>query len=277
MNKIDKNEINKEKNEFIEPKHELKIKNKDLNKINFLNLQHYFDIIKKLQKENINISTDFIDNFISMNNTFKKQKFSPFSRKIRNDIKQISHHIYDKNSTNNNKDNNDINKRFIDQYKYIINSSSSVSPSLNQKNTYLSYEKNLKNHKIPIKVYYFQDKDKNNANKLSKNVNRDRIRNNTVDSISHYNDNKKRIKFEYENYALNNINYNHPQIYILNSNFNSTTHLKERLPLIEAPNGFKYRRSGDLSYLIPYNTKKRKVRDNFYSYYIGMKLSKQNF
>ena len=277
MNKIDKNEINKEKNEFIEPKHELKIKNKDLNKINFLNLQHYFDIIKKLQKENINISTDFIDNFISMNNAFKRQKFSPFSRKIRNDIKQISHHIYEKNSTNNNKDNNDINKRFIDQYKYIINSSSSVSPSLNQKNTYLSYEKNLKNHKIPIKVYYFQDKDKNNANKLSKNVNRDTIRNNTVDSISHYNDNKKRIKFEYENYALNNINYNHPQIYILNSNFNSTTHLKERLPLIEAPNGFKYRKSGDLSYLIPYNTKKRKVRDNFYSYYIGMKLSKQNF
>ena len=272
MNKIDKNEINKEKNEFIEPKHELKIKNKDLNKINFLNLQHYFDIIKKLQKENINISTDFIDNFISMNNAFKRQKFSPFSRKIRNDIKQISHHIYEKNSTNNNKDNNDINKRFIDQYKYIINSSSSVSPSLNQKNTYLSYEKNLKNHKIPIKVYYFQDKDKNNANKLSKNVNRDTIRNNTVDSISHYNDNKKRIKF-----ALNNINYNHPQIYILNSNFNSTTHLKERLPLIEAPNGFKYRKSGDLSYLIPYNTKKRKVRDNFYSYYIGMKLSKQNF
>ena len=277
MNKIDKNEINKEKNEFIEPKHELKIKNKNLNKINFLNLQHYFDIIKKLQKENINISTDFIDNFISMNNAFKRQKFSPFSRKIRNDIKQISHHIYEKNSTNNNKDNNDINKRFIDQYKYIINSSSSVSPSLNQKNTYLSYEKNLKNHKIPIKVYYFQDKDKNNANKLSKNVNRDTIRNNTVDSISHYNDNKKRIKFEYENYALNNINYNHPQIYILNSNFNSTTHLKERLPLIEAPNGFKYRKSGDLSYLIPYNTKKRKVRDNFYSYYIGMKLSKQNF
>ena len=277
MNKIDKNEINKEKNEFIEPKHELKIKNKDLNKINFLNLQHYFDIIKKLQKENINISTDFIDNFISMDNAFKRQKFSPFSRKIRNDIKQISHHIYDKNSTNNNKDNNDINKRFIDQYKYIINSYNSVSPSLNQKNTYLSYEKNLKNHKIPIKVYYFKDKDKNNANKLSKNVNRDTIRNNTVDSISHYNDNKKRIKFEYENYALNNINYNHPQIYILNSNFNSTTHLKERLPLIEAPNGFKYRKSGDLSYLIPYNTKKRKVRDNFYSYYIGMKLSKQNF
>ena len=277
MNKIDKNEINKEKNEYIEPKHELKIKNKDLNKINFLNLQHYFDIIKKLQKENINLSTDFIDNFINMNSTFKKQKFSPFSRKIRNDIKQISQHIYDKNSTNDNKDNNDINKRFIDQYKYIINSSSSVIPSVKQKNTYFSNEKNLKNHKIPIKVYYFQDKDKSNANKLSKNVNGDTIRNNTVDSISHYNGNKKRIKFEYENYALNNINYNHPQIYILNSNFNSTAHIKERLPLIEAPNGFKYRRSGDLSYLIPYNTKKRKVRDNFYSYYIGMKLSKQNY
>ena len=275
MNKNDKNEINKEKNEFIEPKHELKIKNKDFNKINFLNLQHYFDIIKKLQKENINLSTDFIDNFIGLSNSFKKQKFSPFSRKIRNDIKQISQHIYDKNSSNNNKDNNDINKRFIDQYKYIINPSISVSPSLKQKNTYLSSEKNLRNHKIPIKVYYLQDKDKNNVNKLSKNVGGDKIRNNTVDSISY--DNKKRIKFEYENYALNNINYNHPQIYILNSNFNSTAHIKERLPLIEAPNGFKYRRSGDLSYLIPYNTKKRKVRDNFYSYYIGMKLSKQNF
>ena len=45
-----------------------------------------------------------------MNNTFKKQKFSPFSRKIRNDIKQNSQHIYDKNSANDNKDNNYFDK-----------------------------------------------------------------------------------------------------------------------------------------------------------------------
>ena len=275
MNKNDKKDNFSETDE-LEQQHELIIKNKDLNKLNFLNLQHYYDIIKKLKKENISLSSDFIENFSNFNNNFQKPKYSPFSIKIRKDIKQISKHIYNKKNLNK-KDKDHLNTKFIDKYKYIINSTNSVSSPLKTKNKKFQNESNLQNDKIPIKVYYIHNKDKNNNtnNNLNKTVNKENLRNNTVDSILY--NNKTRIKFGYENYASNNINVNHPQIYILNSNFNNTSLSKEKLPLIESQNGFKYRKRGDLSCLIPFNTKKRKVRDNFYSYYIGMKLSKQKF
>ena len=269
----------KEKQKIIEAHtNKLKIKNKNFNTINFLNFQHYYDLISKLKKENIFLNTDFIENFTNINNSFQKQKISPFFTKIRKDINQISKHIYKDNKNDIDKNNDFSNKKFIDKFKHIINSKS-VSPSIKSKTN--KNEKNSKN-KIPIKLFYFQEKDKL-LNDINKTINKDKMRNNTVDSITNrydtYDnyDNKGRKKLEYQNYALNSTNFNHPQYYVLNTNYNNNSFRKERLPLIEKTNGFKFKKSRDLSYLIPFNTKKRKVRDNFYSYYIGMKLTKQKF
>ena len=268
--------IIKEKEKINEQVNQLKIKNKNFNTINFLNFQHYYDLIDKLRKEDIFLNTDFLDNFTNINNTFHKQRMSPFFTKIRKDINQISKHIYKDNKKDIDKDNDFTNKKFLDKFKHIINSKS-VSPSTKSKIN--KYEKNLKN-KIPIKIFYFHEKDKK-MNNINKTINKEKMRNNTVDSITNryddIDDNKGRKKFEYQNYALNSTNFKHPQYYVLNTNYNNNSIDRERLPLIERPNGFKFKKSRDLSYLIPFNTKKRKVRDNFYSYYIGMKLTKQKF
>ena len=276
MYKDDENmeKINKEKEKIIEQTNKLKIKNKNFNKINFLNFQHYYDLINKLRKEDIYLNTDFLDNLTKINNTFQKQRISPFFTKIRKDINQISKHIYKDNRIDTDKDNDFTNKKFLDKFKHIINSKS-VSPSIKSK-----IYKNNKNNKIPIKIFYFHEKDKK-INNINKTINKEKTINNTVDSITNrYDDiydNKGRKKFEYQNYALNSTNFNHPQYYVLNTNYNNNSIDRERLPLIERPNGFKFKKSRDLSYLIPFNTRKRKVRDNFYSYYIGMKLTKQKF
>ena len=267
----------KEKQKIIEQTNKLKIKKKNFNKINFLNFQHYYDLINKLKKDNIYLNTDFIENCTNINNAFQKQRISPFFTKVRKDINQISKHIYKDSKADIDKENDFTNKKFIDKFKHIINSKS-VSPSIKSENN--KNEKNVKN-KIPIKIFYFHERDKILNN--NKTINKEKMRNNTVDSItSRYDnfdnyDNKGRKKLEYQNYALNSTNFNHPQYYILNTNYNNNSIEKERLPLIEKPNGFKFKKSRDLSYLIPFNTKKRKVRDNFYSYYIGMKLTKQKF
>lgn len=265
----------KEKQKIIEQTNNLKIKNKNFNRINFLNFQHYYDLISSLKKENIDLNIDFLENFTNINNTFQKQRISPFFTKIRKDINQISKHIYKDNKIDNDKNDNFTKKKFIDKFKHIINSKS-VSPSIKSKTN--KNKINLKN-KIPIKIFYFHEKDKilNNKNKT---INKENMRNNTVDSITNIydnDDNKGRKKFEYQNYALNSTNFKHPQYYVLNTNYNNNSIEKERLPLIENRNGFKFKKSRDLSNLIPFNTKKRKVRDNFYSYYIGMKLTKQKF
>lgn len=259
----------------IEKINKLKIINKDLNQIDFLNFQHYYDLIKHFKKENINISTDFINNIRNINYLYQKQRISPLSIKLRKDMKNISQHIYHNNNINKNEAQEKNKKNFMSQYNYIINSVKSVTPKKYNSKKNFSLKKNY-----PIKVYHFQDKE-NNCNKINDSINKEKIRNNTVDSyLNDDNNNKTRIKFNYENYALNISNYNHPQFYILNNNNTinkNNNNSKEKLPLIETSNGFKFRRSGDLSSLIPYNTKKRKVRDNFYSYYIGMKLSKNNY
>ena len=279
MYKDDENmeKIIKEKEKIIEQTNKLKIKNKNFNKINFLNFQHYYDLINKLRKENIFLNTDFLDNFTNINNTFQKQRISPFFTKIRKDINQISKHIYKDNRIDTDTDNDFTNKKFLDKFKHIINSKS-VSPSIKSK---IYKNDNILNNKIQIKIFYFHEKDKK-INNINKTINKEKmINNNTVDSITNrYDDiydNKGRKKFEYQNYALNSTNFNHPQYYVLNTNYNNNSIEKERLPLIEKPNGFKFKKSRDLSYLIPFNTRKRKVRDNFYSYYIGMKLTKQKF
>ena len=287
MNKNDNLNDISDKLNFKNQKKSLKITNKDLNHIDFLNFQNYFNLIKKIKNHNLDISPAFIENLYDINNSYKKQKISPASLKLLNDIKQITHHVYkDKNSNNNNKEQN---KKFMDKYNIIINSINSNNHNPTNKTQNLKNDYKLKN-KYPIKIYLSKDKNTiNNKDKPTINIDENifenqkikKLRNNTVDSIYNNKKNIKRIKYEYGNYALNTMNFNHPQFYILNcnnnNNDNDNDNVKNKLPLIETSNGFKFRRSGDLSYLIPYNNKKINVRKNFYNYYIGMKLSKNNF
>ena len=243
----------------------LKVINKDLNKVSeLLNLHSYYNLLKKYKDENFSLSVDFLENLNNINNSNQKQKYSPASLKLRKEMEEMCHHYYkDKNNNNN----NEQNIKFMDKFNSIINSVNYDSSKI--------YKKRNKKYplkgKYPIKVYYTQEKDKN-INKINQDNKNETMRNNTLDLIS--NKNIKKMKFEYGNYALNTINFNHPQFYILN---NSNYNIKEKLPPIETTNNFKFAKSGNLSNLIPYNTKKMKVRDNFYSYYIGMKLSKHKF
>lgn len=260
-------ENNDEQN--INQKVNFKIIKKDLNRIgNILNFNHYYNLLKKY-KGNCNFSEDFIDSFNNINtSTFQKQKYTSSSLKLRKEIEQMCQNYYkNKNNKNDSKDGNKDGQKikFIDKYNSIINS--------------VNIDDRMKNKKkkcslkalSQIKVYYNQGNIIKHQKKNHDNKNEE-IRHNMMDSTS--NDIKIRTKFEYGNYALNNTIFNHPQFYILSqSNYN----IKEKLPPIETTNTFRYRKTDNLSNLIPINTQKRKVRDNFYSYYIGMKLSKNKF
>lgn len=278
MNKNDNVKENSDKKNSIPQQIPLKITNKDMNKIDFLNFQQYYNLLKKFKRENINLSLDFIENLYNMNNSNKNPKLSPFSIKLRKDIRHLSQHVYKDKNLNNNRENTEENKTFKDKYNFIINSVNFGSPIINIQNNNKHKLNPLKN-KFPFKNYYVEEKNKN-INRLNNNINikNEEKRNNTIESININYNNKKKIKFQYGNYALNSTNFNHPQFYILNNNHNNNDDdEKEKLPFIESNSGFKFKRTGDLSYLIPHNNKKLKVRDNFYNYYIGMKLSKSNF
>ena len=69
------------------------------------------------------------------------------------------------------------------------------------------------------------------------------------------------------NKIINNISYQN----------NNNYFPKEKLPIISATNTFQFKKYGDLSNLIPSQEKKKKLQDNFYSYYIGNKLAKNKF
>ena len=142
MNKNDNLNNISDKFNLMNPKKSLKISNKDLNHIDFLNFQNYYNLIKKIKNHNIDISPEFIENLYDINNSHKKQKISPSSLKLLNDIKQITHHVYkDKNTNNNNKEQN---IKFMDKFNIIINSINS------SRNNPLYKSHNLKNEYGPL-------------------------------------------------------------------------------------------------------------------------------
>ena len=112
--------------------------------------------------------------------------------------------------------------------------------------------------------------DKYNDKHLNEDVN---LYINTINNNKKINGEKN--KFEYGNYAMNNTNFNHPQLYLLK--YNKSCDTKEKLPQINTQGGLKITRAGDLSHLIPQNSRKEKVKNNFYNYYIGLKRSKHKF
>ena len=133
-------------------------------------------------------------------------------------------------------------------------------------NKYYSLKKNkiIKNSdKINAKYFHIPtDIDMNTNHNIFLNINNK--------------NNIQRTRYEYGNYAINNTNFNHPQLYLLK--YNRSCDTRGKLPNISGEGSrLKITRNRDLAYLIPQNTRKAKFRTNFYNYYIGLKNSKHKF
>ncbi len=254
----------------LEIQKQLNLKNKNFMDVSndILSFQHYLNLLKG---RDLSYSLEL--NLNELTNSFKKQKTSPAYIKIRKDLNQINSHIYNgKNRYRQNTFNNTTqsNKKFMDKFNIIINSSSYVPQDDNKcdknkmnKNNIITSLKD--NHEI--KTYRRREKriikDIDNG---QENNEKEAMRNNTVENISNSQITKTRTKFGYGNYAFPYINYNHPQYYKLNNIS------KEKLPPIENPNIIKNREPNDLSKSIPFDTKKKQIKNNFYNYYIGLRI-----
>jgi len=222
-------------------KTQLKITKQNLIDFNdyILNFQRYYELIKNNPALLINKKQTDLDIY---NIEIPNIKKNPYN-KLQNDISALYKRIYTDNNVE--KSNN-----YKMQYLY------------NNQNYF-----NAKNYPKKNKVYKSTDKSKDNFD----NNNYNNINNNTY---KNKNFSMKRNKYEYGNYAMNNTNFNHPQLYMLK--INKSHDIKNILPYI-SKEGFKINRTNDLANLIPQNSRKDKYKNNFYNYYLGLKHSKQKF
>ena len=254
----------------LEIQKQLNLKNKNFIDVSndILSFQHYLNLLKG---RDLSYSLEF--NLNDLTNSFKKQKTSPAYIKIRKDLKQINSHIYnakDRYRQNTFNNTTQSNKKFMDKFNIIINSSSYAS----QDDGKCSKNKMNKNNIImPLKdnqvIKSYRKKEKRiikDTDYGQENNKKEVMRNNTAENISNNQINKARIKFGYGNYAFPYINYNHPQYYKLNNIF------KEKLPPIENPKIIKRKKTNDLSESIPFDIKKKQIKNNFYNYYIGLRI-----
>lgn len=260
-------EIMERERQPIKLKRELRIKNKDL-QINInkdvINLKHYFET----RKNNINLADDFIDfNLNKINNSYRQKKLSHSYFKIRKEIKQIYQRLYNDNSKTIMNNDSIINKKINNSLKYFKNKIK------NDNSKDLQKEFNTLNENYPVQGNLTPERTKK-KNDFCQTIEKEKPRNKNVNYISYQNNYKIKRKFEYGNYAYNNTIFKHPQFYVLNNNNYIS---KEKLPIISATNTFQFKKYGDFSNLIPSQEKKKKLEDNFYSYYIGNKLTKNKF
>ena len=259
-------------NQSYEKSNTLRIARKDLNQMNdFINFQNYYNVLKKYKDYNFILNEDTIENLTNANNLYPHQKNSSSYVKLRKELKKLCTHVY---SDSINKDITNK-KNFKENFNYILNSVKPFNLKSKTRN-----KKIFKLNRYQIKSYFRPNKE-NTINEnfcfRKKTPKYNKSESNEI-NINNSKNEKRRIKFEYENYALNNTYFNHPQIYILTNN-NNSSNLNEKLPPIDNLNSkkFYFKKSADLSTFIPYNTKQLKMRNNFYNYYIGMKLSKEKF
>ena len=212
-----------------------------ISKQNLIDLNDYilnFQRYYELIKNNPNLLTSKKPKEIDINNIDNLSKRNPYN-KLQNDISTIYKRIYTDNT---------VEKNANYKMQYLYNNNAQFNP---------------KNSSKKSKVYKSMDKSKeicdiNNSNNIQ------------------YKNLVERNKIEYGNYAMNSTNFNHPQLYLLK--INKSYNMKDKLPGINInQGGFKINRTGDLSNLIPQNTKKMKFKNNFYNYYIGLKHSKGIF
>ena len=231
-------------------KYRLKITKQNLNDINdyILNFQRYYELIKNNPSLSPNKKPKELDfNTINLESLHKKIPYN----KLQNDINIIYKRVY---TDNNNENNNIINNK----YNSLINQEKVYFSNNMLRNT-------CKKTRIKLIKNEFNSKEKFSNEKIEEALKVNMINTN----------NTKIKKYEYGNYAMNNTNFNHPQIYLLQNN--KSYDMKRKLPQINNKSGLRIAKAGDLSKLIPQNTKKAKFRNNFYNYYIGMKHSKHNF
>ena len=227
-----------------------RITKQNLNDINdyILNFQRYYELIKNNPNLRPKKKPNELDlNTINIDNLNKKLPYNT----LQNDINKIYRRVYTDNSIEKNNINNQRYNSFINQKKFYLN------------DNIINIENKRPKNKL-VKNQF------NSTEKLFNEAVEDAIKIN-IDNKN----NVKRDKFEYGNYAMNNTNFNHPQLYLLK--YNKSYDMKNKLPQINYQNGFKITRTGDLSNLIPQNNRKNKFRNNFYNYYIGMKHSKKIF
>jgi len=232
-------------------KNKLRITKQSLNDIDdyILNFQRYYELIKNNPNLRPNNGSKNLDlNTINIDNINKKIPYN----KLQNDLSTIYKRVYSENNTEKNNQN-------------IIKYHSLIRP-----NKYYINTNKINNKKIRNKIF------KNEFNSQEKYFDDQIEIDNDLEINTFKKNNVKGNKFEYGNYAMNNTNFNHPQLYLLKYN-KSYDKKNNRLPQINTQNSLKITRTGDLSNLIPQNTKKAKFRNNFYNYYIGMKHFKQNF
>ena len=264
---MNKNELLNEllKNNPIEKLEDLKFINKKLNQINnnITKYQQLYNLIKENENNNINL------NFKSLFK--KKMKIVNPRINLINQINQITSHYQVEEKTVNTKEH----KLFKEKYNEVINSFNHIDTNTNIDN------KNNKNKNIYFPQVPHEIEKRKLVNSFSQKLKRININNinnmNSLDNINlilAYRDNKasspninsytntQTIKVGFGDYAFGSTNFKNPRIYPLNyykTKANTSKTLCSNKPKI-------------LSDLIPQNTKKFKLKNDFYHFYKGQKL-----
>ena len=259
-----------------------KFVNKKIKQINnnIINYKYYSNLLNEDKNINNNISEDTNDFIFNFNNKHKKRTIKESPRiKIIKQIKQLYHYNFQDDKFSFYKKH----QNFLDNYNKIIKSispTSSTNNSNNNKLINLSQVSNLNkkffSYEKKKKLINFRNNSFNTINKRIHFNSSNKINNINLKQIDSSNINKiKKMKIKFANYALNENNFKHPKIYILNNNKKK---LNQKLSMPNSLSTKNIIKPKNLSNLIPYNTNNIKLKNNIYNYYIGMRsLPQQKF
>jgi len=265
---MNKNEILNDllKNNPVEKLEDLKFINKKLNQINnnINKYQHLYNLIKENENNNLNF------NFKTL---FKRKKkiFNPRMNLV-NQINYLASHYQVEEETVSNKEH----KLFKDKYNEVINSFSHIDTNTNVDNK--------KNKKIYFPQVPHENEKRKLVNSYSQKLKKFKINNiKSMNNIGNnnfilaYRDNKssspkvnsytttQTIRVGFGDYAFSSTNCKNPRIYPLNF-------YKTKLQTSNTLSSNNINKPKILSDLIPQNTKKFKLKSDFYNYYKGQKL-----
>ena len=240
---------------LVVEKNKLKIIKQNLNNVNdyFLNFQQYYEIIKKYYSYNKGKKIKGINSLDSPLKNYNK--YSPYN-KLRKDINDIYNRVYTESYKERNR-------------RYFYNSNNHNSTDRFESSSLFNQENIKSNNFFKNSINLKKNIDNSSKTKVSESV--ETFQKNININNPFKTKNKTRNKIEYGSYAMNNTNFNHPQLYILKIK------KKNILPKINYENNLKITKTDDLSHLIPQNTRKLKVKNNFYNYYIGLKRTQKAF
>jgi len=223
---------------------ERKLKKTNIN--DFFKFQTYLEPSQSKIREKDHHRTDISSNLNPKRKITNKKINS--SMKIRNEIREIYNHIYNKSNRN-----NEIKKCYINQY---IN--------LNTFNKPLRH-KAIKLNILKHNDYFTNQINKNFNNTIDKSGNT--ISEDKKIKVFHTSGDKmEKIKFGYENYACNTTLFNHTKLYKLR-NINT-----KKFPFIGTPNKLRIKNANIFLKSIPYIDTEYKMKENYYNYYIQKRI-----